>query len=104
MVAENGREYLVRRHEGNICFEIGREQRDLTDPCYFSLASTTTLSKRHAQIFWDIDKQRFFVKNLSKNKIYVEEDEVLLDSAPKELQHMQCVMIAKIRFYFLLPL
>ena len=48
--------------------DIGREKRD-GDPNYFCLADQNTISKKHAQISWDIVKHGFFIKNLSKNKI-----------------------------------
>lgn len=103
-MAENGREYLIQEHEGQISFEIGREKKDLSDPTYFNLAETTTLSKKHAHIFWDIDKQGFYIRNYSKNKILVQEEEVAMGEVSRRLENMTPIMIAKIRFYFLLPL
>jgi hypothetical protein len=38
-VAENGKEYYIRKNEGNISFEIGREKRPLDDATYFNLDS-----------------------------------------------------------------
>jgi len=103
LVAENGKEYYIRKHDGNISFEIGREKRPLDDATYFNLDAANTLSKKHALIFWDIDKQGFFIKNLHKNKIHVEDEEVGLDQCSRKLTNLTCIMIAKIRFYFLLP-
>ena len=105
IVADNGREYYVRAQQtGEIKFDIGREKRELTDPAYFHLAESTTLSKQHAQIFWDITKSGFFIMNKSKNKIYVETEEVSTNQVcERPLTNMTCVMISKIRFYFLLP-
>ena len=51
--------------------EIGREKR-LDDYNYFSLSDQNTLSKKHAIIFWDFEKQGFYVRNLSKNKVSIE--------------------------------
>ena len=104
IVAENGREYLIRQQDdGNICFDIGREKRDDNDRSYFFLAESTTLSKKHAQIYWDVEKQGFYIQNLSKNKIYVETEEVPQNGTSRKLENMTCIMISKIRFYFLLP-
>jgi hypothetical protein len=104
LVADNGREYFIQVYDGGIKFEIGREKKPLTDPCYFNLAETNTLSKKHAEIFWDIDRQGFFMKNLSKNKILVEDEEVAMGQISRKLENMTAVMIAKIKFYFLLPI
>jgi hypothetical protein len=82
-------------------FKIGREKRE--DKTYFNLADSSTLSKQHAQIFWDVQKQGFFIQNLCKNKIYVEHEELAEDKFSQKLENMTCIMISKIRFYFLLP-
>ena len=55
LVAENGRSYMIQDLQGQIKFQIGREKRDLSDPTYFNLAETNTLSKKHVEIFWDMD-------------------------------------------------
>ncbi len=104
LVADNEKEYFIRaQDDGQISFEIGREKRDLNDPAYFFLADSSTLSKKHAQIFWDIGKEAFYMQNLSKNKIYVEEQEIPQNGFSKPLTNMTCIMISKIRVYFLLP-
>ena len=66
LVAENGREFFIQE-TSSLIVDIGREKR--TDPNYFNLSDQNTLSKKHAQIFWDFDQQAFFVRNFSKNKI-----------------------------------
>ena len=67
MVAENGREFYIKE-DSSLEIDIGREKKD-NDPNYFCLADQNTISKRHAQIAWDIQKQGFYIKNLSKNKV-----------------------------------
>ena len=61
------------------------------------------MSKRHARIFWDPVHEGFYIENLSKNKITVDYDEVSLKEEPKKLTNMALIVIAKVRFYFLLP-
>jgi len=53
LVAENGKEYYIRKHDGNISFEIGREKRPLDDATYFNLeqeACADFLGHRQARI------------------------------------------------------
>ena len=107
LVADNGREYYVQQQAstGEIKFDIGREKHEPNDPSYFFLAESTTLSKKHAEIFWDVTKQGFYIMNHSKNKIYVEQEEVgQKQVCSRPLINMTCIMISKIRFYFLLPM
>ena len=104
LCAENGREYYIyAQDDGEIKFGIGREKRDKDDRSYFFLSDMTTLSKLHCEIYWDIQEQGFFIKNLSKNKIMVECEEVAQNMHSKKLQNMTCIMISKIKVYFLLP-
>ena len=67
IVVENGREFYIRE-DSSLEIDIGREKRG-DDPNYFCLAEQNTISKKHAQIFWDFRKQSFYIKNLSKNKV-----------------------------------
>ena len=67
IIAENGRTFFITE-QSSLEVDIGREKL-LDDPNYFCLADQNTISKKHAQISWDIEKHGFFIKNLSKNKI-----------------------------------
>ena len=67
IVAENGREFYIKE-DSSLEIDIGREKKG-DDPNYFCLADQNTISKKHAQISWDFQKQGFFIKNLSKNKV-----------------------------------
>ncbi|CDW82396.1 fork head transcription factor 1 [Stylonychia lemnae] len=98
LVSENFRVFYMTELE----VEIGREKKD-NDPKYFCLAETGTLSKQHAKIFWDKDQNDFFIKNLSKNKIHVDFQELTNEKPPMRLKNMCPILMAKIKLYFLLP-
>ena len=70
IVSENNREFYITE-ESKLDIDIGREKKNPLDPNYFTLAEQNTISKKHANIFWDEAKQSFFIKNLSKNKVSI---------------------------------
>ena len=90
-------------HGHSIFVDIGREKRT-DDPSYFNLSESNTMSKKHARIFWDPIHEGFYIENLSKNKIQVDNEEVCLGQEPRKLTNLALIMIAKVRCYFLLPL
>ena len=102
LVAENGREFFIKE-DSSLEVDIGREKRD-NDLNYFCLADQNTISKKHAQISWDVSKHGFFIKNLSKNKIQVNNEDLTMNAEPYRLTNMCLIVISKIKMYFLLPL
>lgn len=67
IVSENGKEYYLKELE---C-EIGRDAK-AQGPKYFCLSDHNTVSKQHAKIYWDAEKDGWFIKNLSKNKVRID--------------------------------
>ena len=100
IIAENGRSFYIKE-DSSLEIDIGREKKD--DPNYFCLADQNTISKKHAQIAWDITGHGFFIKNLSKNKIQVNNEDLTNNSEPYRLKNMSLIVISKIRMWFLLP-
>ena len=67
MVSENGSNFYITERSC-LTIDIGREKR-INDPNYYNLSDQNTMSKKHAQIFWDSIENGFYIKNYSKNKV-----------------------------------
>ena len=61
------------------------------------------MSKKHSRIFWDPVHEGFFIENLSKNKIQVDGDDVIMNNEPHSLPNMSLIIVAKVKCWFLLP-
>jgi len=58
------------------------------------------LSRKHLKIFWDSKKKAWFIKNLSKNNIFVNREKLSKDQKPKKLKVISPIKVGVYKFYF----
>ena len=73
IITIENKEFYIRENMREIT--LGREKNDIPD--YFQIGETNTISKKHARIFWDDSSRTWKIQNLSKNKIYVNVEQLL---------------------------
>ena len=81
---------------------MGRENNKVS-ASYFQIGESNTISKKHARVFWDCAEKAWKIENISKNKIYVNFDQLLSTEAPRIIENMSFVLISKVKMFFLLP-
>lgn len=80
---------------------LGREAK--SDINYFQISGLGTISKNHAKIDWYKSDSTYKITNLSKNKIFVNDEALLSTDTPKTLTNFATITISKINILFLLP-
>lgn len=79
---------LGRKAETKGCIHIGDHKK---------------ISKEHAEIFWNAEKQKFQIRCLSKNSIRVNRKKLDMNAPAVDLDTKTPIRIAQTCFYFLLP-
>lgn len=99
MITESRRVFYVRKGQKDIM--LGREKKDVAN--YFQIADLGTISKYHAKIEWNASVSSYQISNLSKNKIFVNDEALLNTDGPKTLTDMSTIQISKVKILFMLP-
>lgn len=68
---------------------LGREKKN--DGNHFCVADLGTISKQHAKIDWHSSDSTYKISNLSKNKIFVNDEALLSTDAPRTLTNFSTI-------------
>lgn len=99
LITESRRVFFIRQGQTDVM--LGREKKDVIN--YFQIADLGTISKYHAKIAWDSSDSTYKISNLSKNKIFVNDEALFSTDAPRTLNSLTTIQISKVKIIFLLP-
>ncbi len=79
--------------------EVSIAEHSMDEEIIF-ISNSNIISRRHVNIFWDEKRSGWFVKNLSKNHIYVNNKIVKNTFEPIRLNYVSSLQIDDCKFYF----
>ncbi|XP_020261858.1 FHA domain-containing protein FHA2-like isoform X2 [Asparagus officinalis] len=84
---------------------LGRNSKKATvDVDLSNLGGGVNISRKHARIFYDFEKQQFALDVIGKNGCYVQGVLRLPGSPPIQLHSQDLLQFGNLQFYFLLPM